>query len=313
MTGMAFRTHRTTGWRPAVVWLPAAWILLTPAGARGDQTELPLWPVPTTGQAGAATDPPRLILHLPAAEKRCGTAMVICPGGGYRNLALDHEGRQVADWLDRSGIAAFVLVYRHRGSGFGHPAPLEDVKRAVRLVRHRADEWGLSENRIGVLGFSAGGHLASTAGTHFDGGDPAAGDPVERRSSRPDFLVLVYPVISMTEPWLHRGSRDSLLGEPPDPAAALALSSEKQVTPRTPPAFLVHSTDDVGVPVENSLAFYAALRRASVPAELHVFQKGGHGYGLGRSEDGTDAWPGLCEAWLRGRGWLPPRPAAGRP
>lgn len=246
-------------------------------------------------------DTPWVTPYLPAKDRATGAAIVVCPGGGYGNLAMDHEGKQVAAWLNEAGIAAFVLKYRHQGTGYGHPAPLLDAQRAIRLVRSRAEEWGVKADRIGVLGFSAGGHLASTAGTHFDAGDSGASDPVDRISCRPDFMVLIYPVISLVEPYTHKGSRKNLLGETPDAALVEKFSNERQVTPQTPPTFLVHTNEDTGVPAENSLAFYAALRKAKVPAELHVFEKGPHGFGLGKPELAASAWPKLCEQWLRAR------------
>lgn len=258
----------------------------------------------------AATQPadsePTLTPWLPDAAKATGTAIVICPGGGYGGLAMDHEGRQVAEWLNGVGVAAFVLKYRHQGTGFGHPAPMQDVQRAIQTVRSRAREWNIRPDRIGVLGFSAGGHLASTAGTHFIAGRPDAEDVVERVSSRPDFMVLIYPVISMVEPYAHRGSRKNLLGPKPAPELVEAMSSERQVTAETPPAFLVHTNEDAGVPSENSIAFYLALRKAKVPAEMHIFEKGKHGFGLGKPGMPAAKWPKLCETWMRERGWLEP-------
>jgi acetyl esterase/lipase len=252
----------------------------------------------------AENDTPWMTPFLPAKERATGTAVVVCPGGGYGHIAMDHEGVATARWLNDIGVAAFLLKYRHRKTGYGHPAPMLDVQRALRMVRARADEWNVKPDRVGVLGFSAGGHLASTAGTHFAPGDPGAEDPVERVACRPDFMVLIYPVISLAEDFTHKGSRRNLLGENPDPALVEKLSNERQVTPLTPPTFLVHTDEDKGVPVENSLAFYAALRKAKVPAELHVFEKGPHGFGLGKPDMAASAWPELCEKWLRARGLL---------
>ncbi|HOA72295.1 MAG TPA: alpha/beta hydrolase [Phycisphaerae bacterium] len=264
-----------------------------------------LWPGRAPEAVGdAENDTPWITPYLPPTERAMGTAIVVCPGGGYGHIAMDHEGLAVARWLNDIGVAAFVLKYRHRNTGYGHPAPMLDVQRAIRVVRSRAAEWNLDPDRIGVLGFSAGGHLASTAGTHFTPGDPAANDPVERVSCRPDFMVLIYPVISLAEDFTHKGSRRNLLGENPDPALVENLSNERQVTPLTPPTFLVHTDEDKGVPVENSLAFYAALRKAKVPAELHVFEKGPHGFGLGKPDLAASAWPQLCEKWLRARNLL---------
>jgi acetyl esterase/lipase len=254
-------------------------------------------------------DRPTLTVHLPRAGGEARAAVVVCPGGGYGFLAVDHEGREVAEWLNSLNVAAFVLRYRI-APRYRHPAPLDDAMRAIRTVRARAAEWGVDPGRIGILGFSAGGHLAATAGTRFDDGKPAAEDPVERASSRPDFLVLVYPVISFTEPFTHQGSKRNLLGENPAPDLAGALSAEKQVTKSTPPAFLVHTSGDRGVPAENSVAFYLAMRAAGVPAELHVYERGEHGFGLGRKDPVLSTWPDRLKAWMDARGLIQPRAGA---
>jgi acetyl esterase/lipase len=238
---------------------------------------LPLWPGGAPGALGdSAEDRPTITPYLPVG-RASGAAAVIFPGGGYQHLSLDKEGAQVARWLNGLGVTAFVVRYR-LGPRYHHPAMLQDAQRAVRLVRARAAEWRVDPARVGVVGFSAGGHLASTVGTHFDAGAPASGDPVERASSRPDFMVLVYPVITMTEPMTHRGSRANLLGDPPAPELVRLLSNETQVTGDTPPTFLVASTDDATVPVENSLAIYQALKEAGVPVELHVIPGAFHGF-----------------------------------
>ena len=227
-------------------------------------------------------------------------AVVVCPGGGYRGLAMDHEGRQIALWLNSQGIAAFVLKYR-LGPRYRHPAMLQDAQRAIRTVRARASSLGLAPNRVGIWGFSAGGHLASTAGTHFDDGNAGSADPIERAGSRPDFMVLAYPVISFTTEYVHRGSRTNLLGDNPDPALIEKLSSEKQVTARTPPAFLFHTNADKDVPPENSVLFYLALRRAGVPAEMHIYEEGPHGVGLAPFDAALSSWPARLADWLRRR------------
>lgn len=231
--------------------------------------------------------------------------MVVCPGGGYQMLAVDHEGKQIAEWLNARGVAAFVLKYRI-APRYRHPAPLQDARRAIRTVRMRAAEFGIRPDRIGIWGFSAGGHLASTAGTHFDGGDPRATDPVERVGSRPDFLILAYPVISFTTAYTHKGSRANLLGPDPDPKLVENLSNEKQVTRETPPTFLFHTDADTGVPPENSILFYLALREADVPAEMHIYEKGEHGVGLAPKDPILSTWPERLEGWMRGRGLLAP-------
>lgn len=264
-----------------------------------------LWPDGAPGAKGSEeADKPALTIYLPPREKATGAAVVICPGGGYGNLAMDHEGRQVAQWLNSNGVAGFILKYRHRGMGYGHPAPLHDAQRAIRLVRNRAKEWSILPDRIGIMGFSAGGHLASTAGTHFDKGKADAADPIDRTSCRPDFMILVYPVISLTEPFSHGGSRKNLLGTQPAPDLVESLSNEKQVTPQTPPTFLLHTDQDSGVPAENSVAFYLALRRAKVPAEMHIYAKGPHGFGLGKKGEPVSTWPDRCVDWMRGLGLL---------
>jgi acetyl esterase/lipase len=265
-------------------------------------TVLELWPGGAPLAQGAGDeDRPTLAVYLP--ERPVGTGVVVCPGGGYRNLAIDHEGEQIARWWNSQGVAAFVLKYR-LGPKYRHPVQLGDVQRAIRTVRAGAWRWGVRPDRIGVMGFSAGGHLASTAATHFDAGDAAAADPIARASSRPDFAVLCYPVVSMTSEFTHQGSKTNLLGERPDAALAEALSSEKRVTAQTPPTFLFHTHEDTVVPVENSIHFYLALRRAGVPAEMHIFERGRHGVGLAWSDRVLSEWPGLLANWLYSRGLL---------
>ncbi len=227
-------------------------------------------------------------------------AVVVCPGGGYCHLA-DHEGQPIAEWLNQVGMHAFVVKYRvapHR-----HPAPLHDAQRALRLVRANAAAWGVIPGKLGILGFSAGGHLTATAGTHFDAGDPAAADPVQRQSCRPDFLVLCYAVVSFGQLG-HGGSAKNLLGENPPADLLQNLSNETQVTPQTPPAFIWHTGDDQAVPVENSLLFASALRQNGVPFALHVFPHGRHGVGLAADNPVLRAWPELCAAWLQESGFV---------
>ncbi len=274
------------------------------AAAQEPKTEL-LWPDGAPGAVGNEdADRPTLSIYLPLPENAVRTGVVVCPGGAYRTLAMDHEGRQIAQWLNSLGVAAFVLKYR-LGPRYHHPAPLQDAQRAIRTVRLRAREFGIAPDRTGIWGFSAGGHLASTAGTHFDAGQPEAADPVERISSRPDFLILAYPVISLATEHVHRGSRTNLLGENPDPQLLELLSNEKQVTPQTPPTFLFHTTADQGVPPENSILFYLALRKAGVPAEMHIYERGKHGVGLAPSDPVLSTWAGRLADWLKTRGLLP--------
>jgi acetyl esterase/lipase len=274
--------------------------------AESHQVEL-LWPNGAPGAKGTADgDKPSLTIYLPEKEKATGAAVVIFPGGGYGYLAMDHEGHQIAQWLNSIGVAGFIVKYRHRnsGAGYGHPAPIQDAQRAIRMVRSRAKEWGVDPGRIGIIGFSAGGHLASTAGTHFNTRYSEPVDEIDRSSARPDFMILMYPVISFTEWYTHKGSMVNLLGKNPDKDLMESLSNEKQVTSETPPTFLVHADDDDVVPSENSIAFYLALRRAKVPAEMHIYEKGGHGFGPGVSKGACSSWMVRCADWMKGRGLL---------
>ena len=269
-----------------------------------------LWPDGAPGAKGArVADRPALFLYPAPADRATGAGVVVCPGGGYAMLATGHEGRAVAEWLNDLGVSAFVLRYRH-GPRYRHPWPLRDAQRAVRMVRAHAGAWRVDPERLGVLGFSAGGHLASTVGTHPEPGDPAAADSVARFSARPSFLTLVYPVISLVEPFAHDGSRRMLLGPDPDSSLVRRLSSETQVTAETPPTFLVHTGQDETVPAENSLAFYRALRRAGVPAEMHLYEEGPHGFGLAPTDPVLSSWTDRWADWARERGLLgggPPR------
>jgi acetyl esterase/lipase len=275
--------------------------LASPLLAAEPKTEL-LWPKGAPGARGEeAKDKPTLIIYLPEKEKAAGCGIVICPGGGYGALAMDHEGHQIAKWLNEFGVAAFICDYRHRGRGYGHPAPSQDAQRAVRIVRSRADEFGVKQDRVGILGFSAGGHLASTVLTHFDDGQADSEDPTERVSCRPDFGVLCYPVIAFDQEFTHRGSQVNLLGPANNPERVESLSNEKQVTEKTPPTFLFHTQEDKGVPPENSLVFYAAMVKHKVPGELHIYEKGHHGIGLGANIPGASDWPKACERWLKAR------------
>jgi acetyl esterase/lipase len=273
-----------------------------------DTPTYPLWDQGAPGAKGTSNDDkPTLTFYpvRPASEGAGpGGAVIIAPGGGYERLATDHEGRQVASWLNAQGITAFVLRYR-LGPTYHHPIQLEDGQRAVRMVRARALEFGIRPDKVGMMGFSAGGHLASMVATRFDGGDASAQDPIERVSSRPDFVVLAYPVISMTGPYTHQGAVINLLGEHPDPRLARQLSSEFQVTKDTPPTFLFTTGTDTSVPAENSIVYYLALRKAGVPAELHIFERGAHGIGLALGDPALGEWSTLLRNWLRGRGVIP--------
>ena len=267
----------------------------------GSEAPLVLWPGGAPGAVGNEPgDIPTLTPYLPLKEKATAAAVIVCPGGAYGRLA-DHEGRPVAEWLNSIGITAFVLKYR-LGPRYHHPAPLQDAARAIRTVRARAANWNVDPERVGILGFSAGGHLASTIGTHFDKGKADAPDPVERVSSRPNLMILVYPVITMKQQ-THAGSKKNLLGPDPAPDLVNLLSNEEHVTKETPPAFLVHTTTDAGVPVENSLVFVMALRKAGVQFELHLYERGPHGFGLGKKDPILATWPGRCSDWLQVHGF----------
>jgi acetyl esterase/lipase len=278
--------------------------LFTCCAASGEDKVI-LWPKGAPGARGTEdSDQPSLTVYPAPANLATGCAIVVCPGGGYQALAVGHEGDEVCKWLNSFGVTGFLLRYR-LAPKYQHPAPMLDVQRALRTVRSRAAEWKLNPERIGVLGFSAGGHLASTAATHFDGGDASATDPVEKVSCRPDFAVLCYPVITFTdESVMHRGSRNNLIGSQPGAELIERLSNEKQVTPQTPPTFLWHTTEDKGVPPGNSVLFSLACVTAGVPAELHIYEKGPHGIGLAKTHPGADQWPVQCAAWLKGRGFL---------
>jgi len=285
-----------------------SFVMATPVGQAANSHEVKLlWPDGAPGAKGSDDgDKPSLTIYLPDKEKATGAAVVIFPGGGYGHLAMDHEGHQIAQWLNSIGVAGFIVKYRHRnsGAGYGHPAPIQDAQRAIRMVRSRAKEWDVDPGRIGIIGFSAGGHLASTAGTHFNTRYSKPVDEIDRCSARPDFMILMYPVISFTEWYTHKGSMVNLLGKNPDKDLIENFSNEKQVTSETPPTFLVHANDDNGVPPENSIAFYLALRKAKVPAEMHIYEKGSHGFGLGTGKGACSSWPVRCEDWMKGRGIL---------
>jgi len=271
--------------------------------AMGQEKTIDLWPDGAPGALGSEDkDRPKLTIHLPEKEQAGGAAVIVLPGGGYQGLAIGYEGHDIATWFNSLGGSGFVVDYRHRGKGYGHPAPLQDAQRAIRTVRARANEWGIDPQRIGVIGFSAGGHLASSTGVFFEDGKPDAADPIDRVSSRPDFLILCYPVIAFNEPYTHVGSQRNLLGENATAEQLAAMSTEKHVRSDSPPTFLWSTSEDEPVPAENSVQFYLALKKAGVPAELHIFAKGQHGLGLAKDTPGARAWPELCHAWLVGQG-----------
>jgi acetyl esterase/lipase len=284
-------------------------LLLALVAADPAPQTFPLW----TGKAPLAvgdtpTDKPELTAYRP--EKPNGTAVVVCPGGGYGGLAMDHEGKQVAEFLTKQGVTAFVLKYRLANKERPGPlleAPLLDAQRAIRLVRAKAKDYGIDPKRVGIWGFSAGGHLASTAATHFDKGGSKNDDDVEKESCRPDFAILAYPVISMEEGVTHKGSRNNLLGANPDAKLVELYSNEKQVTKEAPPTFIFHTSADTAVVPENAVRFYLACKKAGVPVEMHIYEKGRHGVGLGRDpkwtggEKSVEAWPDRLSDWMKAR------------
>lgn len=290
-------------------WLVCVGLVVCGLNVQAQNPEIfPLWPngpkeenglkgkeVVKDGGSIANSTTAELRVYRPAQDKNKGMALVICPGGGYSNLAMNHEGEMFARWLNDRGITAIVLKYRMPNQHA--KVPLTDAGRAMRWVRSRAEEWGIDPAKIGIAGFSAGGHLASTLATHFDTGKKST-DRIENFSCRPDFALLFYPVISMKEGLTHKGSRDALLGKTPAPAMVEEYSNELHVTPRTPPTFLVHSDDDTGVSPLNSVVFYQALKKNKVPAVLYIFPNGGHGWGLRESFEYYPQWTCLLEKWL---------------
>ena len=296
-------------------------VLFVPTLIKAQNATVKLWP---NGAPGARDDPgyreetimdngrprvakvtdPVLLVYLPPAEKANGTAVVICPGGGYGRLAIDHEGYDIAAWFNEVGIAGIVLKYRLPSDAIMQDksvGPLQDAQEAIRVVRRRAAGWKIDPNKIGIMGFSAGGHVAATASTRHS--DPVY-SPADSTSARPDFSILMYPVISFQQSVTHLGSRTSLIGRDPSQAQVDRYSNELQVNAETPPAFLVHSTDDTAVPVANSVLYYQALVKNRIPAELHIYQKGGHGYGLAKDRGTESGWPEACRNWLSARGLI---------
>lgn len=285
--------------------IPLAALLL----AADDPSEKParvlLWPDGAPGAVGTTDkDKPMLTTYLPPRAKRNGTAVVVCPGGGYGALAMGHEGKEIAAWLVERGVTAFVLEYR-LGPRYRHPAPLQDAQHAIRTARHRAADLGLDTHRVGIWGFSAGGHLASTATTKFDKGNPTATDPIEKQSCRPDFSILCYPVITLEKPHAHMGSRRNLLGDKADDQLVRSLCNHLNVTKDTPPVFLFHTKEDKIVPVENSELFHAACVKVGVPVELVIYDKGPHGVGLAQKHPQTKEWPEKLQTWMKDRKLLP--------
>jgi acetyl esterase/lipase len=261
-----------------------------------------LWPNGAPGAKGTTdADKPALTL-FPLSGNHSDAAVLVFPGGGYHNLAMTYEGTEVAQWLNGLGIPAFVLRYR-LGPTYHHPIELGDAQRAIRYVRAHASEYGIDPHKIGVWGFSAGGHLASSTGTHFDSGKAGSADPIDRESSRPDFMILAYPVITMRDPYAHKGSRTNLLGENPTQAQIDLMSNELHVTKDTPPTFIFQTTDDPVVPVQNSVEFYLALKKEGVPVEMHLYEHGKHGLGLAKNDPEVSTWPTLLSNWLKMHGY----------
>lgn len=268
---------------------------------------LALWPEGAPHAQGTdESDVPTIRAYLPEevnGGKASGAGVVICPGGGYGILAMDHEGHQLAKWFQKNGVAGFVLRYRHAPK-YRHPVPMEDAQRAIRYVRANAEKFGVDAGRIGIMGSSAGGHLSSTVATHFDAGQADAEDPVDRLSCRPNFAVLCYPVISLTASYAHKGSGRNLFGPDADAAKLETLSNDKHVTADTPPTFLFHTAEDKGVSVQNSLDFFMALKKAGVPSEMHIYQDGPHGVGMAPADPAVYGWKDRLLDWMRGSGFL---------
>lgn len=286
---------------PSIFLALLALLTLAPA-ANATGTPVQLWPSGALPDGSRQGQLPILTAYIPDANPT-HTAVVICPGGGYHDLALDWEGVLVAEWFNRHHVAAFVLQYRH-GAEHHYPQPIDDGRRAMRWVREHAETYHLDTHRIGIMGFSAGGHVASTVSTHFAQATAVAHDAVARVSARPDFTILAYPVVTMDERFTHPGSRHNLIGMQPSATLVHALSNETQVTNETPPAFIYVTDADTLVPPENSIAYYQALHRHHVPAELHVFREGAHGSGLGQHDQLLSIWPELLARWMAGMGYM---------
>jgi acetyl esterase/lipase len=290
----------------------------TAATSFAENPVIPLWPegVPNAKSIGeekvtegriSNVSTPTLTVYRPAVDRPNGTAVIICPGGGYGLLSNDREGIQYANWLSTLGVTSFVL--KNRLAEFGHPAPLQDVVRAVRIVRSRASEFKIDADRIGVMGSSAGGHLAASAGTLFNHAAGKTGAKLDAENARPDFLILMYPVITMKDPAAHAGSRKNLIGDKPDAELIKLMSLEEQVTAETPPTLLIHTQEDRSVPIENSILFFQALTRAGVPAEMYLFERGSHGMGMRDGLGTASNWHRRAEEWLDARGLLDPKKA----
>ena len=304
---MSLRTPRTGNHKASGLSLRAKLsalgvLLLFASPGHANTTTISLWSGTAPPDGARQQQLPLLTAYLPASNPT-GTAVVICPGGGYANLAVDWEGTLVAQWFNRHHVAAFVLQYRH-GADHGYPQPIDDGRRAMRWVRDHADTYHLAKNHIGIMGFSAGGHVASTVSTHFAPSTAIGDDAIAKISARPDFTILAYPVVTMKKDLTHMGSRENLLGQHPRQAMVELLSNETRVTDQTPPAFIYATDADTTVPPENSVDYYLALHRHHVPAELHVFREGGHGSGLGQHDQLLSIWPTLLARWMAGMGLM---------
>lgn len=292
---------------PFYFFLVCCWMFVS--GQPAEKTILPLWEDTLPMALGAEDkDSPTLTVYPVSGDDATECGIVVCPGGGYGHLAMEHEGYQIAEWFNGIGVSAFVLKYRLPSDGYRHPVPLMDAQRAVCLVRYNAKKWNIDPAKIGIIGFSAGGHLASSVGTHIE--KPVVlqedqNDEINAASCRPDFMVLVYPVISMQDEITHRGSKENLLGNDPEPALVELMSNEKQVTSETPPTFLVHANDDEVVLPENSIRFYQACRKQKVPVEMHIYLKGGHGFGIRPGAGPACEWPYQCRKWMQQMNFLP--------
>jgi acetyl esterase/lipase len=289
--------------KPCAVLVLTLVLLVSNAASANPPETILLWPGGAPGALGTTeADKPSLYVYRPTGT-HSSTAVVVVPGGSYESLMLDHEGAQAAHWLNDRGVTAFVLHYRI-APRYSYPAPIQDGQRAIRYVRSHAEEYEVRPDRVGIWGFSAGGHLAASVATHFSPGKAEAVDPVDRASDRPDFAVLAYGVLSMEPDITHPISRRNLLGPNPDLTLVEQFSNEKQVTRDTPPCFLFHTGNDSVVPVENTIRFYIALQRIGIPTELHIFEQGNHGAGLGQNNPQLRRWPDLLQGWMELHGWI---------
>ncbi len=279
-------------------------VLSNAVGFAAGPEPIPLWPNGAPGAKGnAEIDTPAVRIYPAAEANATGACVVVLPGGGYRHLAMDHEGQQIAAWFNSIGVTAAVVSYR-LAPNYGHPSPMLDAQRGIRYVRANAEKLKIDPNRVGVMGFSAGGHLASTVSTLFDAGDSSSSDPIDRQSSRPDFSILCYPVISLKSSFTHGGSKKNLLGENPDPALVEKLSTETQITKDTPPTFIFHTAEDKAVPVQNAIVYFEALQKHGIASEMHIYQKGPHGVGLAPKDPVLSTWKERLADWLKINGFL---------